>query len=132
MLLACSSASAPEPILVKGRVVAPAGNPIPFATVSLTVKDTAHAEIGQPVPMVFSRDYQAGQDGSFEIRLAVGEPLASFSAANGGWVNFDLFAFTPAGEPVFPPWSFPRQIVGATWDGDAPVVVLGQPGAPAN
>ena len=129
--LACSSPAAPDPILVVGRVVAPAGNPIAFAKIQLSVKDTEHAEIGQAVPLVFTHEYQAGPDGTFEIRLAAGEPLASFSQGNGGWVNFDVFAFTPGGDLVFPPWAFSREIVSGTWADDPPFVVLGQLGEPA-
>ena len=115
-----------EPVLVAGRVLDAEGRPVANAAIQLSVSDYSGVNEGDAVPTIFHRSFSTGPDGTFAIHLAPTPELLAFAAEEGGFVNFDVVALigtTPA------LWGFPRELVGATWAGDPPLVELSPRGA---
>ena len=126
-VVACGSAPIPgtqgdpgAPIVVRGTVAGADGAPFAGAGLQLSVLDHANAQLNQPVPTVYQEQFAAGIDGTFAIHLAPSPALTAFAAKNGGWVNFNLLAFSPDSSLIFPT-VFPRELAGPAWAGSPPV-----------
>ncbi len=112
------------PVLVRGVVVDPSGQPAGGAALELSVSDwTADLEPGDVVPVLFARQYRAHADGTFEIRLWPGDVLSEAGVSQAPFINFDLTALIPASRSGAR-WSSPREISGARWAGEVPDVTL--------
>jgi hypothetical protein len=133
LLTACSAspdpADASAPLLVHGVVHDYAEQPVPSAHVTVSITGPAedhetgeYGDVGGP--LVLQMDVTADADGRFAIHLAPSDKIAEAFTETDGQVGFTLTARVPDPDQSSGSWTFTRTIMGASWSGGAPGVVL--------
>ena len=116
---AMGSSESAAPLVVRGTVVDESGTPVDNVRVVLNAFDAAGAGGG---PDHFTAEVTTAPDGTFEFRFPPPTELSVLAANNRGMVGFGLIA--QVAPNLVGRGDFTRQILGTTWGGEPPTVVM--------
>ena len=119
-ILACSPGQ--DMAVLRGVLVDDAGDPVSNAIVRVEVFGIPADRTGDTVPSAWMARTTTAADGSFDFVQEVTPSLRRVAQAHGGVVEFNVYGFGEQG--MFASWVGSRQVLGETWAGEVPQIVL--------